>query len=628
MTAIIQSERAEGYYLSKEQVDERRRKMDADVWLFIQLVCKHGDRAVERIHRPLAYLIAGDALRLAASLETYKSETVSQLRSDFKEEGINWQTAAGIVQLRKRIQHVNARMFRASGKTTVGLDVCLALPSANPAIAVGICSKSDAAAQDKMLVTIGKIMLTDEYAMYYQDRLYPKNPEEYITKKWIDMRGRLIRDQKNLEARGTNSQWTGNHYPIIYGDDIVGTESGEASTDDARVWLTTLPWIGVLPGFGETRDVIQGTVYGSRDDNAMLIRNRAFVSLNVPIWRKKVPMSLSNLLVDGDPTIPELVSQEQCKTLRDGQIADPKFGAIGWLRNAELTAGDEGAMQFSTDLMNRAKFLWIDRETKDGRGIAKVKRYIRRYLFDGAGDSRSPKLDAKRSTKGECRCWMKCGAGNHTFLEFDPLELKRVLGVDQAIVEHGDRWSVNCAASDPYGFNYLLKGAAGRSYALMLPAIPMVYNRWGGQNNPPRKVGIESNTWQSITLLWMGMDPTFQFLARRLQKVPSGSLAKEIRIFNALLTGFETGTLLYDPEDTELEQEALSYDPSIANPKDDILDGGSIALSVLGRHAAVEDEPLNADEQRDAYLAEADYKATHDPVTNVDTSAHFLEAIW
>lgn len=636
MTAIIHSD--EKFYLTRSQVEERRRRMDADPWLFVKWVCGHGERAIERFHRPLVYMFAGTAVLLAASLDRYDSEVVTQIKADLRRRGIDYHTKAGIAALRHLLRRINDRIARSAAKTTCGLDAMLWIPSRDPAtpcdlpvasgpdVTIGLTSKSDSAAQDKFCVTLGGIMMSEAYQMYYWDRIFTKKPEDYITRKFIVMNGRTRpSDQKTIEARGINSQWTSNHYDIIYADDIIGTESGEANLEEALLWLAAIHGISKAPGLGGSRHIFVGTIYGPRDDNAILSQNPEFLSLRIPIWKKSVPSSIQNVKVDGVPVIPEWYPLDTIRAMRSETISNPKLGAISWLQNFELSAHEEGALQFSSDLLMRSKFAWVEKTIgmRDGQPI--MRRYIRRYLWTPEG---KPLPDLKRpapQAKEPCRCWMACPLENHAFHEFDPLTQPRYIGVDQALALRGDKWGVAPGVVDQHGYVYALKTASGKGYWNMIAGIPLIFERWGGRFNAPRKIGIESNTWQGISTDWVRRSEVFQYLARNVVPVSPGNVQKTVRIFNSVLANLEMGRLMLDPDDFERDAEMLAYNAAEENPEDNIIDSIAIMMVVAATRPSTQtDEDILAEIRS----LDARYTNDVDAATGVDLSDNFLEAMW
>lgn len=632
MTEVLEIERKA--VLSPEQISARRRAMDADVWLFIKWICGHGADDIERFHRPLAYFLAGDAVRLAAALNTYDSEVVTQIRSDLEAREVDWNTKRGIRDLKGYLQRVNNRISRSMGKTSIGLDCVLWAASVNPNISIGIASKSDPAAW-AMCDAIGTIMRAEvplpgaiaTYRTFYAERFFPTNPDSQITMKWIQMYGRNAPHQKTIEARGVTSQWYSKHYNVIYCDDLVSTEAkqGEATVADAITFIASFHGITIAERWGGTRYVFNGTIQGPNDDHAAISSNPDYMSLVIPIWRTKSgsPWTLSNMMEDGVPTLPELYSVAACRTKRRDTLANEGAGAVSWLQNFLMCAHESGAMQFTAELLRRSRFVWVKHSIQVGESTVS-SRLIRRYLWNADG---SPKT-AERFAGKQCLCWMKCPSDlGHAYVEFDPLQLERVLAIDQAISEKAtaDKWSIAVVCQDPMGFKYALKGRADRGYRKMIPAIPLVFSQWGGMHNPPRKVGIESNAWQEMTADWMQRAGEFAFLARHIVKVSPGKLSKDIRIFNNVLANLEMGMLLLDPEDVDRDTEMLKYNGAAENPEDNILDSISIGVTLFGRPAEAYDDYAA---QADARRSEQSYLSSVDPETHIDLSNDFMDAVW
>jgi hypothetical protein len=625
LTALqTQQQPSRGVSVAKSEIGRRRAAMDADVWLFIKWVCGHGADDIARFHRPLAYFLAGDAVRLAACLNKYDSEICTQVKADLVRRGIDWNTRQGISRLARLLRRVNNRVSRSMGKTTIGLDVMLWKATVNPDISILIASKSDDAAW-AMCESIGNIMLTDSYKLYYGDRVNP----EWITKKWIRMVGRTVSHQDTIEARGVTSQSYSKHYHEIYCDDLASTEAkqGDATVADAVRFMASLHGISISERWGGTRYVFNGTIQGPHDDHSKLANNPEYLSVVVPIWRhpKGVKWTVKNMNEDGIPVLPELYDTESCRAKRADTLASDSLGKISWLQNFLMCAHEAGSMQFTAELLRSQSFMWIIRtDTTSG----KQWREIRRYLFelDDKGN-RVPKRNPLLKHAANCPCPMSCGLPDHEFVQFDPLTMPRTLGVDQAISGIGDQWGVGGSCVDSYGHKYQLKGAYDRGYWKMVPAIALVFKRWGGMLNPPEKIGIESNVWQGMSADWLKRSEELQYLARRIEKLPPSNIAKVARIYNDIYSGLEDGTLWIDPEDEIFTRCALEYnaaDPD--NQWDDPLDCVAMSIQVHKRAASGIDEKAMRDI---VAMQEQSFTRDCDAGNWLDTSASFLEfASW
>lgn len=608
----------QGSYISKDVIDRRRTSMIEDVWIFIKVVCGHGSEDIARFHRPLAYLLAGDAIRLAACLNVYKSEVVTQIRSDLTRRGIDWNTTAGVRRLKTLISRVNVRISRSMGKTTIGLDVLLWKATVNPDARILIVSKSDDAAW-AMCEVLGNIMKSEPYQLYFDDRF----EDQLVTKKYIKVVGRSIATEDTIEARGATSQSFSRHYTEIYCDDLSSTEAkqGEATIEDAKRFMASSEGISLAERFGGTRQMFVGTIQSARDDHSVLITDPNFISIVVPIWRHPLgPWTVRNMMEDGIPTLPELYDVEACRAKRDGTLKKATLGRISWLQNFLMCAHETGSMQFTAELIKNQTFTWIN-VTKDG----KTRRLIRRYLYEkDESDNFVPKRNVSRA-KETCRCSRACGFDDHEYVQLDPLALPRTLGVDQSLSPTGDDWGVGVTAIDSYGHKYQLRGAYDKGYWKMVAVIPIVFKKYGGLLNPPTKIGIESNVWQSMSADWMKRSEEMQFLARRIHKLPPTYTAKVVRIYNDVFSGLEDGTLWLDPDDQLFQKCCLDYNAADPDKQwDDPLD--AVAMSIqTHKHAAsdLDDATLKAMAQEQ----ERAFAGSCDSGTWIDTSTDFMQGL-
>lgn len=624
MSAVLQPE---GIQISREEVARRRKAMDADVWLFIKWICGHGADDIARFHRPMAYFLAGDAVRLAACLNRYESEVVTQIRADLVRRGVDWNTAAGVQRLRKLLERVNNRVSRSMGKSIILRDVLLHAASVDPNIDILLTSKSDDAAWG-MCEAIGNIMRGEAYARYYPDRISER--EDWITKKWIRMAGRTQAEQDTIEARGINSQSYGKHYNIIACDDLSSTEAkqGVATVEDALRFIASLVGISKADRWGGSRYVFCGTIQGPRDDHAEILNNPEYISIVVPIWRPKfgVKWTMKNMMEDGDPVLPELYDLPKCKEKRADTIANDSrgLGKISYLQNLLLCAHEVGAMRFTAELLRNQYFRRI--YVKD----SPLGWHIRRYLYDrdAAGNS-VPKRSLTQRASVECGCYRNCKLKDHAYVQFDPLSLPRNLGVDQAISESGagDDWGVGVVAVDQFGHKYQLQGAYDKHYWKMIAAIQLTFNKYGGQMNPPQKIAIESNIWQRLTSDWMKREETFRYLAGSIVKVASTHVAKVARIYNDVYSALEDETLWIDPEDPIFHNCAQRYDAAAPDKQwDDPLD--CVAMAIQAHRyvpSAMDDKELSrfAEEQAAALAGQSDVASWIDNSTSL-----YLDARW
>lgn len=625
------SEEPRQWRMTPALIAARRRAMEDDVWLFWKwiwapqvMLAQGADLAAERFHRPLLYLLDGDADRLAWCLDHFESAVIDEVRRECKRYEIDWRTPEGVRALRRRLRRINNRMSRWFLKTTMALCVLLKTASVNPNESIAIASKSDKATWGFCSI-IGNVMRSAEYARYFPDRLFRRIGGKFdyttnITQEWIRMNGRRNPAQETIEARGLRAQWPGNHYSIILGDDLSGTETGDASIEQALVFLDNIDAISMPPEFPRpTRHLINGTKQGGSDDCAKLSNDPSYFTLKVRIWTKTVPYTLSNVQKDGIPTLPEFAGIDSIRAMRLSAETGPK-GLIWFMRNYELS--DElGMLHFTEDLLRRQKFQWVPRLVRDQQGNMQRVRMIRRYRWN---EDFSPRLQEKPN-KELCDCYLHCGLFNHAYVEYDPLALPRVLGVDQGLAMHGhgDPWAIACVARDPEGFLYSLRGETDRGYDGMITRIPVVFERWGGLANPPRTIGVESGGAQSISVNWMQRGDVYGDLARRIVPVPTGNVNKTLRMYHNVLSPMLVGQLYLDPEDGAMANEMLKWDGTKANPTDGMLD--SLGIGCFTHSMPAHDPKADYTELMQSERAA---RAEIDPATGIDTSGDILDDAW
>lgn len=615
--------------MSPATIRARRKAMEGDVWLFYRWIwapCMPKDRAVERFHRPLMYIMDGDADRLAWCLDNpvrFHGKLMDDIRAECRRRKIDWHTPRGIRKLRVLLTKINNRMARAFGKTTHALCVMHKMASVNPSDSFAIASKSDQAAWDFCQI-IGNVMKEVPYATYFPDRLFRQASgafdysDKHISMKFIDFNGRRNPAQHTIEARGLRAQWNRKHYNYILGDDISGTEAGDASVEQALKWQANLDAISMPPEHGRTRILLNGTKQGGNDDMAVAASDPAYFTIRMPIWQKNVPSTLKNVWEDGVPVLPEFTGIEDIRAFRQSAKSNPQQGLVWFMRNYELS--DElGMLHFTEDLLRQQTFLWVEKLVRrKNTAEVFVRRYIRRYRWTPKG---SPLLGENPANKtGTCDCWMGCGDPKHLYVEFDPLALPRILGVDQAVSKHGDPWGIACMAIDPEGYLYWLKGEMGQGYEAMIPTVVVVFDRWGGLAYPPRKIGIETGAAQSITVYWMQQGGIYGDLSQRIEGVPPGALHKKIRMFNNILTPMLHGRLYLDPDDKPRNDEMLKWDNTALNPTDGLLDAGGIAAFL---HETRARDP-KAD-YTEFMSAEMTARRGIDPETQIDMSSDIVD---
>lgn len=607
------------FRLSKEQRASLRRQFDIDPWLFSCIICQHAQGGIERFHKPLLYFQAGSACAelLAVALDDpeCQSEFTEQLKGELNRLRINWRDPAHLRALRRALRRVNNRIARSTGKTVYGLDAELWHASRDPDQTIGLASKSDPAAE-AMCMSIGKIMLTDEYISFYPDRIYPKSPDKFINQNWIRFNGRKLTDGETIEARGINSQWTLHHYSRIRGDDIVGTESGEAKLDDALRWIANLHGISRSEYLGGSEYAFNGTVTGPNDDYSVLKENPQYITVCVPIWKKSVPHTIANIRLDGEPTLSEWYPLEVIRAMRDDTIANPKLGVLWWLQNFDMAAHQEGVVLFTQDQIKGCLYSWV-------HNSATGRDWIRRYLW--RKDAQTGNWLPVYQTDGE-RLVLDPVSGKpvQAYLDYDPMSLPRAVGIDQAYSEEkwANRWSITFGSVDPQGYRYELETVSGKGYQYMIAALPVLLRKWTENwQNPIRKIGLETGAMQGVSADWLKRDSDFKRIARLIEPVHNSSIRKSARILTNVYAPMEMRELLLNPNSVTLHSRMLKFRPNDDDNQDDELDSLSICMQMLQRpdSAASDAEMIQAAIVRER----EDMRLVH-PGTFIDQSPDWL----
>lgn len=534
--------------LSVEGLRQLQDLLLYDPWLFSYHVCGSGEGFVERFHRPLLYYLTGHAQLLASSVLTYDSEVARQIKSEMSRLGVLVDGKFDPAKLERyfgRRSRTNARVSRAMAKTTLNLRALLHAGTENPNLSIGIASKSDAAAQ-KMMGVIARYIDSQPYRALFPHRVPQKNFEQRVTQSKIWLEGRTnTTTEWTFEGKGINTQWTGGHYDILAPDDIVGTESGDASTEDAKRWIAAIRAISVPPRFGGSRLDFLGTIYGIDDDHAYVTQDWHTPSIVVPIWTKPT-YSSENAYEDGVPTLPEWYDIDQIRQIRSETIANDDEGMKSWLQNFELTAHIVGVGLFSRDHLERQKLRIVTKN--GGLMIARPQTGI----------------PAREPVQSE------------TWVILDPMSMPIYMAIDQSVslAKGSDSWAIAIVGFDHEGHVYVLDVVKGKGYSQMLNMIRPLYNKWH-----PIKIGIDSSATQSMTLEWMQRSGEFLDMAGIIHGVSSNNRAKDDRVRAFFAGRVQQGTCWISPRLTDFVHEAMTYIPG-PKAKDDQLDAVSMAIQI------------------------------------------------
>lgn len=506
-----------------------RAMLDKDPWYFSSTICKHGEKAVERFHRPLLYLMAGAWDRLIEIIDhpDFQSIITQEIRREWTRMRYDWRTASGRAKIRK-LKKVNCRVSRRRGKSTMANDADLWTASVDPNESIGIGSKSDPAVWDQFTGPMAQIVENDtDYRLFYPDRIPQRDFQEMIKTTSMRLAGRSPgKADATIWGRGITSQWTSRHFTRIRADDITGVEAkGEASMDDARRWMANIGGISVDEIFGGTFLCFVGTIMGPDDDHSILKADPYCLSIEAPVWIKGCDMTMENILVDGEPTLPEWGSKEMIKADRAATLADPELGYKWWLQNFELSAHMDGSDVFPTTAF-RDSIYWLETEKHEDRSIPS-RLWLTR--FDRDEDTKKPLRDEH---------------GRMKVIRTSLDDLWTYLGVDQAMANKAkaDEWCVGVSGFASPTAGFALDCAFGRGYESMAPAMLEMHNKWNMTTNGVRRIGIESNGFQSLTFEILKLSPQYRILQSKLQKIPSGISSKEDRLRNTFAARLRAGT--------------------------------------------------------------------------------------
>lgn len=573
MSADLQlPENYERTSISEEARLKIKKLVTYDPWYWAWLIAKTGKGFVERFHRPILYYLTHSAELLAACLfeKRFESEFTRQMREELRRLGIDPRTVRGMAKFKRYLRRTNLRVARSMGKTTLGYTALSYLGMMNPNETIAIASKSDPAAE-KILKPIADIYRSPDFAFYFPELIPTRNIDTAITQTKITLAGRTVPVGEALfEARGINSVWAGYHYSIIYADDVIGAESGDASQDDALRWLANVPSISINPALGGTWEKYTGTIYGARDDHRVICDDFHTLRVVIPIWIKK-RTGVKFLREDGVATLPEWYDEEWITMTRDRILANPKQGPIWFLQNYELHPFTDGASIFFEDTLMRQRFV----QHTDLAGRTLIAR------------PRTPESISKP-------------IGPVDWVLSRPEEMAIYMGVDQSVslAKNADSWAISIVAFDAHGHSYVLDCVKGRGYPLMLDTLRLIRLRY------PHvlQIGIDSAATQSMTLELAKRDPNLQALSTILVPLQGGNRRKDERLLTFFAARLEMGEMWINPELTGLINEAVEYEPADDDPVDDQLDSVAMAVAVGLPGSAISSEEMDSllDEAQDS----------------------------
>lgn len=567
------SAQAEGVSLPPAEKAALRQLMEYDPWVFSLFVCGRNPKA-EKHHRPLLYLYTRRVELLCATLDDPKFDgpITQQIREDFQrqEPPIDWRNPAQLPRVAARLRRINIRMPRSSGKSTFADDADFWLGSVDPDVTISIGSKSAEFAV-KRITTIGMFVLSPAYAFWFPERV-PDDPQHEVTEDSIWLKGRTRHvPEATIEGRGLLGQWAGTHYRVNRRDDIVGTESGQASVEDALKHLANLSalrdhtgWIG---------DTIIGTINGDEDDHTMLASDPTVLSVVVPMEEHEGGTTLDNVYEDGVLLMPEWFDRDQVTLIKAEAKANPKYGAIWLLQNFYMAAHKTGTSIFNAKMIERAKFRWVFSERLKRHVIVRPKKGFEKIPVDRLAPDQLFVLDLKTLPKTAF-----------------------ATGIDQSVSEDGsrDKWAQVLVCVDWEGVYYALDSVAEHGYSNLLDQLIPFDQRKGDRSSleetrlcdRPQYIGVDSNATQGMTVEWLKRSEEFRSIERRVVPVTSNNEKKDMNIRTWLQARMLTGDFYVNPKLHDYITTMLKYRPYAndgrrrRNPIDDELDATWMAMTL------------------------------------------------
>lgn len=545
-----------------------RRRMERDPWYFAKYVYELPESRA-RFQRPLLYLYTRQAELLASTLldPRFDGPVTSQVRADFESHGIDWTDPAHLPKMRKRMRRQNWRLPRSSGKSVVADIGDIWQAVIDPDITISLGTKADKYAWDR-IAAMGGVVLSPRFAYFFPDRV-PTNPRQDVTMDAITLAGRkkLGVTEATIEGRGITSPWTGRHYRINRRDDIVGTESGDASTDDAMRHMSNMIAIRDLSGW--VADTYIGTINGENDDHSLLAADPDVMSIVVAMEEHEGGTTIENVYTNGVLTMPEVFTREIVDQIKAEARINTEHGPIYLLQNYYMTAHKSGVSIFTRRMLARALFTWHYDEALKRRVIIRPKKGLQDKPLDKLTAADMFVLDLKKLPRSAF-AW----------------------AADQSVTEDGsgDEWALMLVCLDSEGVFYLLDGTKGRGYDLMVDEL-VPFDRRAGK---PLQNGMDANATQAMTIEWLKRSSEFKDLARRLKGVRSNGESKDVNIRNYVQARMLAGDFYVSPEMTDWHREALRYRPrSIDGRKkrnaiDNQLDATWMAMTLPKRPASPE----------------------------------------
>lgn len=582
-----QSTAIEAYGAKREDIDLVRRAVLSDAYLWCRLVCQHTELS-PLFHKPLAYLLDGDARRLVALLNdtafcerSYPAREIKNVLT--LRHQVDWNSHAGFRRLLELLDFVSLVAYRGSAKSTLGHDIDALAITRDPDAHTLIVSASDDRAMS-FNKQIRDIINSPLYRLLFPDR-YPDDPKD-MTESQVRLKGRTLgkSPQPSLEARGYTARIVGAHYRIFSVDDLL-VDTNVFDVDGVNSFLAA------MPGLYEPRRIRRrhlGTVYHERGDNHTLAKNLNCLQVIIPVEVYPGAVQPDDISLRGEPTNPDWHDRERIAALYQDVISSTE-GPRSWRMNFLLDPNAGGGAVFPAAIVDDRVWVW--------RTNQKNERVIGIPTYEGANRARD-------------------AAGDFIYRDVAPRALFLVIGADQAIstAQSADEWSVAVLGTEPGGVQLVLETIHGHDLEQMLIAIQVLDEKYTKLGLRIRVIGLEKAGFQGATKKWVDSDPRFRSIRSRILDIPHSGKAKEIVLQNALAEPMKSKRLFTAAEDPgcrDGREQAKDFKPFVKNRRDDILDSWAIAAATARTPAR---QDVIEKQNRAALLR---YQQQVDPVTGL-----------
>jgi hypothetical protein len=520
----------------------------SDPFDFARIICRYRE-LTDRYHRPLAYIAGQCTDKLIALLNRpgFDSYVLHALRIELMQRGIDWNTEVGRGRFEELLAFVNIRMYRGSGKSSIGThSTLLWYATKDPNETIALMSVNDEGAS-AFCRQVRETMLSDIYRLFFPERIPQGDLTKLLTERRLWFGGRNIpHPQWTVEARGFTSSWARTHFNRFFCDDIV-TEANCSETELPKVHRNLGNMRGLyMPEI--KRKVCRhhfGTVYAETDDHSFLRKIAHCLTIVVPIetYPNGQPESIEER---GIPTNPEWHPVEAVSKIQAEVSGDPDQGPLSYKRNFWLDPlAGLGDRTFPPSLVGKAKYRLVVEA-----GVKKCERPRRKE------------------------------DGSYEPMALDPFrQMMVVLGIDPAFSKGGDDWAVSAVGVDHEEVVYQLETLAGKGWEGLKRAMRIAIERWNPRVVGYERAGAQETSFQTL----LEYDKFFRRYAKLFEPVWHENKSKEWRILNRVVEPMRMGKLWVNPNDTRLHEEMTAYNPENEKAIDNRVDSIAIAMSLVRR---------------------------------------------